>query len=294
MLPAGVHWGVDSAGEVHKPAKQNHKQTVFEYVSEQLGQAPEFWGRYIWGKFRMSDEEVDYIFDQNDGNTRILPIYNGTSATLQYGRNTYEDGKRDGRTAIECAAKLGIPADNNVMIWADIEGKWVPSAEWFEGWWDTMFDSKYAGLGGIYHNPKIPHFYKPFYQALKQSLADYAPGIINPFAPPAKNVTPAIKAKELQQPLPVRDPAGHMRYLWSTEPRPQHHTHRPFYPRDLSTEWDPSKQQPMEPMNCPGRTVLWQYRFEDLGLVDQDLCDDRAYDLMWSLDKNRIINPFDN
>src|SRR5262245_3231164 len=204
MLPAGIHWGVDSAGEVHKPAKHTGKQTVFEYVTEKLGQAPEFWGRYIWGRYKMSGDEIDYIFDQNDGNTRILPIYNGTSQTLKVGRNKYEDGKQDARTAIECAAKLGIPTDYNVRIYADIEGVWVPTAEWFEGRWDGMFDSKYAGMGGIYHNPKVPHFYKPFYQALKQSLADYTPGIINPFSPTTNKpaTTSTVKGKEIQLPLP--------------------------------------------------------------------------------------------
>jgi hypothetical protein len=90
------------------------------------------------------------------------------------------------------------------------------------------------------------------------------------------------------------DPVGQERYLYSTEPRGLC-AGTPTKPKDIGNPWKPGTT-PMEPANCPGRTHLWQYRFNDYhGIIDQDLCDDAAYELMWSSDMGRapISNPFD-
>src|SRR5262249_52781851 len=134
MLPPGIHWGVDSSAKINSPAWRNHKKmTAFEFVTEEMGQMPEFWGRYIgWVANQMTWGEIEYLFHASDGNCRLLVIYNGAYDGPGSLRGNYDAGRADARNAIKIATDLSVP--DGIMIWADIEGIWHPTAEWFQGW----------------------------------------------------------------------------------------------------------------------------------------------------------------
>ncbi len=138
------YWGVDSAASANSlyPGTQ---LTVFDYISQQAGAAPAFWGRYIGGLYSLTSQEITFLHSKN---CKILLIYNGTSPGSVGG--TYQDGVTDGNNAINAANALVAPA--GIVIAADIEGEWTPTPAWIEGWSDTLYRSDYMGAGGLYAN----------------------------------------------------------------------------------------------------------------------------------------------
>lgn len=134
------YWGVDSADATNIMIGS---QTLFDYITQQAGAAPAFWGRYIGGSYALTSTEVAFLHSKG---CKILLIYNGATASSVSG--TYQDGVNDADTALSAANSLNAPSD--IVIVADIEAEWIPTAAWIEGWSDTIFGSKYMGSGGIY------------------------------------------------------------------------------------------------------------------------------------------------
>ena len=152
-----THWGVDSARRANS---QINGQTLFDRITQQAGQAPEFWGRYIGSSFSLSTSEVQFLHGKN---CRILVIYNGAHDSLTSVQGGFQEGVNDASRAISAAQTLGVAA--GTWIYADIEAGWSPTGEWFKGWSDTMFHSQYGGAGGIYGNPlpsNAVHFNTPY------------------------------------------------------------------------------------------------------------------------------------
>lgn len=246
-----AYWGVDSANTAnHKVGVAGHP-TLFEYVTDHCGMAPEFWGRYVGGKFSVTKAEADFIFKESDGKCRILVIYNGATNSTSSLQGGYNAGVHDAQKAIAGADAAGVPA--GVMIYADIEPGWKTTSEWFKGWWDGMFRSKYAGMGGVYENPlpwNAPNFSTPYINALKGDSA-----------------------------FIFQDPPAKYRFLYSQQPQKGC-----VKPGDIKFGFHPA-----EPTGLAGVTVLWQYAIDCLkvggskwGLVDMDLADEQGYALMWS------------
>ena len=80
----------------------------------------------------------------------------------------YKQGQHDAAKAAAGAKHANVPG--GVMIYGDIEPGWKCTADWFRGWWDGMYNSPYAGMGGVYENPlpwNANHFSKPYIKALK-------------------------------------------------------------------------------------------------------------------------------
>ena len=82
-----VHWGVDSLNAASTKIHVKGNPTLFDYVCDQAGRVPAFWGRYITeltftknGKKikypKLEKAEAEFIFNKSNGATRILPVYN--------------------------------------------------------------------------------------------------------------------------------------------------------------------------------------------------------------------------
>jgi hypothetical protein len=153
-------WGVDSA----TPSNNNVQgQTLFDFITQQAGQSPAFWGRYIGGNFALTAGEAQFLHDRN---CKILVIYNGAHNNPNSVQGGFQEGVTDANKAIAAAQALGVP--NGTWIYADIEAGWSPTADWFKGWSDTMFNSQYGGAGGVYCNPlpgNAAHFSDPYCDA---------------------------------------------------------------------------------------------------------------------------------
>jgi hypothetical protein len=279
-MARNIHWGVNTdwpiTGAVAlkvSPTTKPENLRVYQYVVKRLGRVPEFWGRYIGNKKdEVSRHEVDYLFKQSKGKCRLLMIYNGADEKSVGGDENA--GALDARKAIQAATKVGVPP--GVMIWCDIEGKWPPSEKWFLGWWKTMWASDYAGMGGIYCRANSQKFYGPYVNALLQTSkgpqqTNYT---LNPFAKRLSD------RKVFMVPWdPIRT-----RLLWASQPQMTRWSH---------PKTDPLRFTPAGPPTLPGHVALWQYNrdlFHDYersgkvsknGLVDLDLADERAYELMW-------------
>jgi YVTN family beta-propeller protein len=157
-----VFWGVHSLTAANTMIG---KQTLFEVVSQQAGQAPAFWGRYIGrigrGNLRPNDpQSLAEITFLHGHNCRIALFFRDT-ATENADIFTYQDGVDYATTAIGLASALGVP--RGVWIYADIEidpDFPIPTADFFRGWSDTMFKSIYGG--GIYGNTASNDFNQPY------------------------------------------------------------------------------------------------------------------------------------
>lgn len=136
------YWGVDSCASANSMVGS---QTLFDYVTQQAGAAPAFWGRYLGSLCSLTAAEVSFLHARN---CRILLIYYDTTAAGVSG--SYDDGRNDANAAIGEASALNVP--EGTIIFADIEAKWNPSPDWIRGWSDVMCGSIYAGAGGFYAN----------------------------------------------------------------------------------------------------------------------------------------------
>src|SRR6266571_1028968 len=54
-------WGVDSAQPANSMVQN---QTLFDFITEQCGQPPAFWGRYIGGRFALTAVEEKFLHDR--------------------------------------------------------------------------------------------------------------------------------------------------------------------------------------------------------------------------------------
>jgi hypothetical protein len=96
-------------------------------VRARAGVLPEFWGRYIGGQFALAIAEVNFL---NAAGCKILVIYNNTSSDGVQG--AFIDGQNAAQLATNAATNLGAPP--GLAIYADIEGYWIPTADWLRGW----------------------------------------------------------------------------------------------------------------------------------------------------------------
>ncbi len=136
-------WGVDSSLAANSSVGS---QTLFDYITQQAGQAPAFWGRYIGGNYALSLDEANFIHGEQ---ATILVVYNGATAASVSG--DYQSGANDANNAITAAYTLGISnALSGVVIYADVESSWSPTPGWIQGWADTFANSPF--YQGMYAN----------------------------------------------------------------------------------------------------------------------------------------------
>lgn len=253
---ADTYWGVDSASSTTSKVGVKGHPTLFEFVTDKMGQMPDFWGRYVGGSFGLTKEEASYIHTKSDGQTRILVVYNGAHNSKASVGGGFAAGQKDALKAIARAKKVGVPAD--VWIYGDIEPGWHCAADWFRGWWDTMRQSQYGGMGGIYENP------------LKWNAKNFS--------------DPYTKAYKGDSPFIFQDSPGLGRYLWSQQPQKAKKG-----PGEIDFGFAPA-----EPPGMAGMTVLWQYAIDcklgtKHGLIDMNLADQRGYNSMWARESGQGV-----
>ena len=255
-----AHWGVDSLNPASSVLGIKGRPTLFDYVCDQAGRVPAFWGRYITAltftkngnkiKFpKLEKAEIEFIFNKSKGTTRILPIYNLAWPGVTSLRGGAPQGENDARRAIGAASSLGIPG--GVFLWCDIEPGWKTASAWYSGWWKVMLNSQYGGRGGIYENPlkwNAANFGDPYRTALKGAF-----GFV------------------------VQDPHSTARYLWSQQPCKTNIAAKPI----------PTHFKPAELEGVPNATVIWQYAINCLhagggnGQVDFNMASDIGLSTMW-------------
>jgi hypothetical protein len=155
-----VYWGVDSAASANSEVKG---ETLFDTIAQRAGRTPDFWGRYIGGKYALTPMEAQFLHNRN---CKILVIYNGALDNSASVRGGFEEGVQDATKAITAAQAVGVA--KATWIYADVEAGWSPTAEWFRGWSDTMLTSVYGGAGGVNGNPhpvNAAHFNEPYCKA---------------------------------------------------------------------------------------------------------------------------------
>lgn len=244
-----AYWGVDSANPAnHKLGGVKGHPTLYDYVAEQCGQAPDFWGRYVGGAFAITQAEVDFLFSKG---TRILVIYNGATNSKSSVGGDYKAGVHDAKMAIAGADKAGVPA--GVWIYGDIEPGWKCTSDWFKGWWDTMFTSPYGGMGGLYENPlawNADNFAKPYLKALKGD-----------------------------SPVVYQDPPTKARYLYS-----QQKCKGCIKPGDITFDFSPAEPEGVWGVTVLWQYAIDCFKLpgSKWGLIDMDLADWRGYASMWA------------
>jgi hypothetical protein len=202
---------------------------------------PDFWGRYL-GRHQITTAEAEYIFEQSNGRCRILLAYNNVGPVGVAGNR--QAGLDAARDAVAQATALNVP--RGTFIYCDIEGKYNPSVDFIQGWWEGMRDSTYGGRGGIYCKTTAPNFVNPYLTAVRADNPNLWPDF--PFW---------------------------ARYLWTTRPQVPHQ-HKPGAYSTFA---------PIEPSDrqggLSGVTVIHQYALDKYGMVDFDVANQKGYDSMW-------------
>src|SRR5207249_1949278 len=114
-------WGVDSAQPANSMVQN---QTLFDFITEQCGQPPAFWGRYIGGRFALTAVEEKFLHDRG---CRILVVYNGTSNSPRSVQGGCCEGANEANKSI--AASQTLVNRSSVWIYADVESDWTQTPE---------------------------------------------------------------------------------------------------------------------------------------------------------------------
>lgn len=271
-----LFWGVDSVtpanAEIRTPqryvnAGEPPRQKLFEYVTRRVRQ-PDFWGRYL-NEYRsgVTADEVSEIHRMSHGNCRVLPVYNGphrTSIELN-GPNAHRAGVNAAREALRLAGELDMP--HGVRIYADLE-RWLVGAEWFRGWFETMYASPFPAVGGVYGNVQVQWRLEGWRAGFDAALGAFADSTFDQL---------------------LGDLAGRGRsksttaFIWSNRPYLTQPGAEPPQNMLVQTTFRPERG----PLNFVSDTVVWQYgpnvplRFS-APLVDLNLSTDAGYAEMWA------------
>src|SRR5439155_13578072 len=82
-------WGVDSAQPANSMVQN---QTLFDFITEQCGQPPAFWGRYIGRRFALTAVEEKFLHDRG---CRMLVVYNVTRSSPRSVQRGFAEGGND-------------------------------------------------------------------------------------------------------------------------------------------------------------------------------------------------------
>ncbi len=275
-----LYWGVDSsyhpADSPVRAPRSSKPIPLFDYVTQWAGRMPDFWGRYLNGnEIRLTPGEADFIFRQSGGRCRILLVYTG----IRDGhRERRQDGVHAANQAIQRADALGVPS--GVRIYADLEG-WRVGREWILGWWETMYQSRFAGSGGLYGRAaELPRRTRTGAREVPRpaagSWAANAAAAEDRFAdwtaPSASDLAGQILAGTRQKSVTP--------YIWSNMPRQMGDP--------PAGQVIPTAFGAIGPAGVLLEVAVWQYRLgcplgthAHHGLVDLDLATDRGYADMW-------------
>ena len=304
--PNGYVWGVDSDRRSDRPLPGGARTPYFDYVRNQAGEPPQFWGRYIGTRgTQIRPAEVQFLHQRT---CKILLVFNGLrNATRVHFADHSQAGDRRARAYGEAAARRainsangfgahGTPVPDGVRIYADLED-WRVHREWLQGWFEVMHNSRFAGAGGLYGRPhrqmehpgleafglsrlgsrvRAEHRARNFdlnRLALVQNVEDH----IGPELAPGSGRHRNAELEALM--LGDRATAGrHSRFLWANEPR------RGGEPASPDEMFPPT----FSPARARGvQSMIWQYRMNcfvprnDRYGVDLDYAAQAAFSEMW-------------
>jgi hypothetical protein len=244
-LPKDIHWGVDSVLPI---------PTLWDRVKHEMGQPPEFWGRYLH-RFALQASEIDFL-RRTSPKTRLVLVYN--QLKLGFFQDDPPDPDKEhkrGETAafnarsavesLETKADTKIPQDVWIYVNVEKEGEFphigIVSPDWILGWWKGMHSSRFQ-FGGIYGN-----------------VSEFNPK--NNIGFIGKAYMDAQKAK----PQSIQPP------LWGQFP---HIGKAP--PEKIN------KYAPHQPPEAKDAVRIWQYFAETKnGGYDTNLATQEAFDRMW-------------
>ena len=150
--PAQALWGVDSARPI--------TPEFLDQIAADLG-TPDFFGRYLAGRYAMFPSEVQVAFSRGVG---ILVLDNGFDMSDQTG---YAKGQAAASLAVSEAAALGVPA--GVAIFRDVEASSGIDTAFVRGYVDALATSPY--VAGFYGNPITGDFGEAYCGAVARSPA---------------------------------------------------------------------------------------------------------------------------
>lgn len=269
-------WGVDSYNpanhEIRVPRRLRaegdpERQTLYEFLRRRMGTAPGFWGRYLnTYAYGVTQGEVQFLHGHG---CKVLLVYNGPRQPLT-GPRCHDAGFEAARQACEIARRVGVPA--GVRIYADLEG-WVVDPNWLRGWFSGMWQSEYAGMGGLYgRGAEIPQGGQPYHP--RRVWATSASAAVDEELDTITDQT-ATGQRTSKQAIP---------YVWSNMPRSGGD---PPMTRSGQAEGAiPSGFGAVGPASPLIQTQVWQYRLNcplgtDHPLVDMDMATDAGFADMW-------------
>lgn len=146
-------WGVDST----TPLTAMHQGLKLpKFLEQHAGRPAAFWGRYIAGRWGvLAPDEIAGI--RNDPELQVPIFLLDGSLTAARIRSSGEDAAAK---CIQAAVTLGIPRNQGLCLFGDIESDMSPTEEWIEGWAKGFVSSGF--IGGLYGNATRDTFSKPF------------------------------------------------------------------------------------------------------------------------------------
>jgi len=111
-------------------------QDLFTVVMRQKG-FPAFWGRSLSGVDRITKEEKEYLESKN---CKVVLIFDELTEAQVSARNGVDDAMR----AIKAAQELGVPANQNIALFADIKSDWSVNYNWMSSYAKTLADNGYV------------------------------------------------------------------------------------------------------------------------------------------------------
>src|SRR5207248_7679905 len=130
-------------------------------IASSLG-TPQFFGRYLSGRYAMTADEVRFAFSQG---IRILVLDARRGPTPDLG---YAAGQLAATNAVASAVELGVPS--GVGIFRDVETDATIDSGFVRGYVDTLRGSSY--VAGFYGNPANGAFSSAYCGAVAAN-ADY-------------------------------------------------------------------------------------------------------------------------
>lgn len=123
------------SGEHPANIKLTNGYDLFHWVMR-MSSPPSFWGRNMAGENRLTKEEIDFLHKNYCG---IALIYNGLTEAEVSEKNGVEDGLR----AVGAARSLGVPANKDIALFAEIGEEFSINHNWMIGFANAILDNGY-------------------------------------------------------------------------------------------------------------------------------------------------------
>jgi hypothetical protein len=156
--------GIDAVTPMDHP--YGGQPTLWDFLGRE-DTFPSFVGRYIGSPNPNYNLTADEILLLHQRGCAILICYNG--ATAQTVNGDYRAGLEEGKRAGLLARILGIPANNTVAIFIDVESGWPVTAGFIAGYHVGLMSCGY--IPGVYGNPLDPNFNNAYSEAYTSTPA---------------------------------------------------------------------------------------------------------------------------